>query len=350
MSSTLTSCPACHSQLRIPDTVLPGARVQCPKCHEPFTLSAESRPAASAFPSGSVGEVPAANPTADPPVLPDYSPDERGAPLDGSAFRFGDAFQMAGTYFSPLLGPMIGFTAILAGVMLVVFLVLFLPLGLTAAFLFPRTPAIGAFAGAILQSVLAAVLFVPLAAGYTIVVIRQIRGEPWEFGDFFGGFRYYAAILRLGAIQACAGLAIAILHGLLSLAVLGVPVLGPQDIMNIIQYGSASLISKVLLVSFVGWLLQVAVSYPLVRIGFYFFGLVVDRGYGGDDALKTSWNMTAPHHLAVWGFSLLAGLIALAGIVACCFPGLFSVPYAQLLLTVPYIQATSGRRDLPPPP
>ncbi len=46
-----------------------------------------------------------------------------------------------------------------------------------------------------IQSLLALTIGVPLTAGYYVVALKLARGEPVAFEDFFGGFRYWPAIV-----------------------------------------------------------------------------------------------------------------------------------------------------------
>ena len=40
-----------------------------------------------------------------------------------------------------------------------------------------------------------------LFAGNFYVALRQMRGQPWSFADFFAGFRYWVPLFIIGALS-----------------------------------------------------------------------------------------------------------------------------------------------------
>lgn len=127
-------------------------------------------------------------------------------------------------------------------------------------------------------------------------VLKVARGQPYSFGDIFGGGRYFLSIL--GA-QLLTGLAIVI--GYIFLIVPGV----------ILALG-------------------LAFTIPLI----------VDKNLGTIDAMKESWRITDGHKGSIFVFGLLIAGLLLLGMIPCCL-GLFVVgPLAAIAHAFIYLRLT----------
>jgi uncharacterized membrane protein len=112
-----------------------------------------------------------------------------------------------------------------------------------------------------------------IAGGVTSFALKVARGQPVVFGDVFSGGKYLPRMLVAGF---CGGIATVI--GFFLCVVPGVILA-----LGISQY-----------------------SY-----------LIVDRGLGGVEALKESWEMTKGHRMNIFVFGLLGIGVVIAGMIAC---------------------------------
>jgi uncharacterized membrane protein len=77
--------------------------------------------------------------------------------------------------------------------------------------------------------------------------------------------------------------------------------------------------------------------------------VVVDRGVGGVDALKQSWNLTQGHKGTLFVFAVLAFLVMLAGVLACCVGAiLVSGPVLGIATAYIYLKLRGEEPSLPP--
>ncbi|MEZ4374214.1 MAG: hypothetical protein R3B07_25570 [Polyangiaceae bacterium] len=117
------------------------------------------------------------------------------------------------------------------------------------------------------------------SVGQIRLYLQAARGQTPEFGVLFSGMDRFGSVLLAGFVGG-----ILILLGMVLLIVPGI----------ILSCG--------------------------LFVASYF---VVDHGEGGIDALKKSWEVTNGHKTNIFVFSLLSGLVVLAGCFA-CFVGIFA--------------------------
>ena len=84
----------------------------------------------------------------------------------------------------------------------------------------------------------------------------------------------------------------------------------------------------------------VLLIYIAMRFYLYQF-LIVDRGLGGLAALSVSFQITKGKALSLFGTTLLAGLIAALGILACGVGIIVSIPVAVFILACAYALVAS---------
>jgi uncharacterized membrane protein len=76
--------------------------------------------------------------------------------------------------------------------------------------------------------------------------------------------------------------------------------------------------------------------------------LIVDQGLGPIDAIQASWRATNGQKLKIFLFGIVANVIALGSLIACCLPVLAAMPVIGLATTIIYLRI-SGRGAAPPP-
>jgi uncharacterized membrane protein len=96
------------------------------------------------------------------------------------------------------------------------------------------------------------------------------------------------------------------------------------------------------MLNFAGFVILLIVSMRYFVLCPY---LIIDRNYGALGAIKANVTMTRGHIFGWLGLSLLFGLIAVAGVFACCVGMIFTVPFSVFLMTSAYLEATSAPRQ-----
>jgi uncharacterized membrane protein len=81
----------------------------------------------------------------------------------------------------------------------------------------------------------------------------------------------------------------------------------------------------------------VPVVYIIVAAG-YGFPLIIDRKLGAMESLLLSYKTVQPQWFPAFGLLVILGLIAAAGVLACCVGVIFSMPLAYLIWSQGYRQ------------
>jgi hypothetical protein len=335
------TCPECQVKLRRSPHLQAGAQVQCPRCRTQFPVPPPEEGAAATpgprpsstdaygdAPSGPrrdidrerddlVGTAPRRSADLD---RDDYGParrrgyeevDEdyprvdgpRGEPGELSSnykIDIGQWFSIGYQHWGSVLGASIGFSILLFFVV-VLCAIPFVGL-LVSLFLLP-----------------------PLAAGYAIVALAQLKGKRWAFGDFFSGFNWYGSILGVTVLVALIMLACYLPYLIAYIAFLVVPLQGGGP-----PGPEALLILPALLLTICG------VCFFQIRYMWAIF-LVVDRNFGPIQALRGSWKLTQGQFWMTFVVWLLLQLINSAGLMACLVGMLFTVPLTMLVLGAGYL-------------
>lgn len=74
--------------------------------------------------------------------------------------------------------------------------------------------------------------------------------------------------------------------------------------------------------------------------------VVMERGLGGIDALKESWNLTSGHKLDLFVYWLLVALLYIAGVCACGVGVLVVIPITWFALAKIYLQLVGDGSDV----
>jgi hypothetical protein len=364
----IITCPQCIAPLRVPDNIASGAQFRCPKCATLFGIPAASPPSELAV-SAIVVEPPKPPPApfviaSDPPAsappppapLPYISdwpepPVERPPPVapglasleNDYALDLGRVFSQAGEHFGELLGPMLGFTAILLTVAAPV-----LALAPIMGCCIPFLAALLGMYWLILQPMIVA----PLEAGYVCVILSKLRGEPWTFGTFFGGFQHCWVPLFLNNLLKNAMLLVCMLPAIATYILFGVnAMLASQEAARLGKKTAEPPDLSLLVL----WMIFIALGglvYRCLHVQYFTFCkyLIVDKRLNALEALQGHATLIRNHYFQVWrGFAVI-NLIRWSGQIGCCIGYLFSIPYAQALSTCLYWQAVYGPRQPQPAP
>jgi uncharacterized membrane protein len=198
-----------------------------------------------------------------------------------------------------------------------------------------------------------------LMAGYVVVCLRQVRGDTWTFGDFFGGFRYWVPLfvnnlLSTALLVACFAPGYVLLivgQVLLSDASANAtfqPVGGPKGPTTTPPTTSGQPGTMEVLVMLVGLgmilLGIVPALYISVRAFLFNPWLIIDRGCGPIEAIKGSWELTRGHFWGWLGVSIVLGLILLVGALPCYLGLPFTFPIMYLVLTAAWLRITNVKR------
>lgn len=138
-----------------------------------------------------------------------------------------------------------------------------------------------------------------MAGGLTLFAIKVAGGESYEFGDIFKGGPFFLSILLANILMG-----FAVMFGLLLLIVPGI-ILG----------------------------LGFSLTIPLI----------VDREMGTIDAMKESWRLTTGQKLPIFLWGLLAIVLFLLGLLACCVGVVLVGPILQVAFAFIYLRI-SGQR------
>jgi hypothetical protein len=168
----IIACPKCAMQLRVPDTFAAGSQVKCPKCNMAFAVPAAADPRQGQFSAAPPAQPQAAAAPMGGNQGPGFEqqprdPLKRDSGLEGLsneyALDLGAIFNRAHHRFSEVVGPMIGYGAIL--------LAIFLTLGIA-------TIPLGCIPilGDLLRYVIFAATVDPLIAGFALVFLAHFAG------------------------------------------------------------------------------------------------------------------------------------------------------------------------------
>jgi hypothetical protein len=340
MALDVFSCPECGARLRRSSSLTPGVNVQCPRCHVKFIVppieedappdpnaapADRPEPGYSTAPRGefdrdreSTGTRRADDEPMRPPVKyderqpeydEDYDPDypsargrTPGELRNDYEVDLGLWLKLGMKHWGTFVGPFIGFA--------LVFLLIYFAL----IFVFPAMPFV----------------LPHLVVGPYVVALKILKGRPWSFGDFFGGFSWYGPILGatflLGLIYVLCMTPYFAAYGYVIYASVnagpGAPP-GPEVLLVLVAGMAVSI---------------VPVTYFQVRY-FWVFYLIIDRNYGAAEALKGSWQLTRkPKQLLItFVVNLLIQAINTVGLSACYVGMLFSAPLTILITTAGYL-------------
>lgn len=183
-------------------------------------------------------------------------------------------------------------------------------------------PHLGTYIGvalvtAILSTVTLGILIGPLACGWYLMLLRQLREESYvpQFGDLWKGFEVFGQSLLAYILIVVAAAVVGSLIGVMGAAVAAVPLVGQA------------------LAPLVG----TAVAVCLMVVFLYVFPLIVDRRMDFWKAIQTSAETTAPHFGQLIGFGLVLYLLNGLGALLCGLGALVTTPVVMASIAVSYL-------------
>jgi hypothetical protein len=176
-----------------------------------------------------------------------------------------------------------------------------------------------------------------LTIGQTIALIKLARDQDVSFEEVFRGgrffWRYVGAILLFLLIFILIFLACAIPAVIGAVATMGVE----DTAVKVIAIGAGALVG--------------IVAFIMISLRFYQFPYVlVDQDCGPVDSLRISYEITRGHVGELFAISILAGLIAFSGALACLVGMIFTIPLSMLIAATTYVCLVGGRSGVTKPP
>ena len=152
---------------------------------------------------------------------------------------------------------------------------------------------------------------------------RLMRGEPVVFDHLFKGFDHFAQSLVATLVIVGAMLVVMIPAYVAMFAA----TLASASAASASDDGGAVAGVLLMLFMFVFVVAVVAVSLFAGMISIFAYPLIVDRGLGGIDALKTAMRTVVANFWGLLGLVLLVGLIATVASMLCIIPYFFVIPW-----------------------
>lgn len=232
-----------------------------------------------------------------------------------------------------------------------VWLAFFGTLGLAASVIVPKhlmaVPGFKVGFNLLLLAVSALVMG-PLVAGYYLVCLKTIRGEPTGVGDIFSGFQksFWQLVLGfmvVGLVTDFTGVCMAPFNYLIAMKidplVAQMQNASPADIQNL----SPQILSAFVSVVPILFICLIPVSYLWVN-WLFALPLIIDRELDFRTAMKVSWKMVHKHWWHVFGLVVITGLLNVAGVFACGVGLLFTMPVGIAALMFAYETIFSERQ------
>ncbi|MCE9548011.1 MAG: hypothetical protein K8T25_21265 [Planctomycetia bacterium] len=316
-------CTQCQALLRVPDDA-GGRQTRCPKCSATLTIP---------YPAVAGGEMPILQPASPgsgygppPPqsLNPYASPESSGAPFapqggdpSNIPVEAGAILSRSWEIFKVHWGLCVVAFLILIGVQMGLQFVqrIFQALGEAT-----RESAVVVAIG-VMVGIASWAVQQWLNVGQAIFQLRVARGATPDLGDLFKGGPF---LVR--------GICVTLLIGLLVVVLVAVLIGVPAAVGGAIGGRDAAGMAA---------LAGVAVAFiPLIYVSLLFsqsFFLIVDRDLGVFEALQESVTLTRGHRGTIFLVWLLAAVINLGGMLACCLGILASVPLTMLMFGVTYV-------------
>ncbi len=189
------------------------------------------------------------------------------------------------------------------------------------------------FAGLLLVPVLLVVTG-PLMAGIFYVLLRNLRREAVEIGDVFAGFKLAFGQLILGYVVPAVLVGAATLPGGI-LAGIGGRLMAKSHSFASLFYWALTGVGVVLVV--------LPMFYLMINWAFT-LPLIIDKRMDFWSAMRVSRQKVGRHWWAVFGLSLVCGLIYMGGAMACCIGIFFTFPIGMGALMAGYERIFNGHR------
>jgi len=195
-------------------------------------------------------------------------------------------------------------------------------------------------------------LFGPVLAGFYYIVLRDMRGEPVDFGMMFKGFEKFVPLMVTGLIQAAPSVVATVLQYTVDLRRIvgsgGAPDVNfYQSTGDVLAGVSVVIVIFIIVLSLIGIVWSVALQFAIP--------LILEHDLGVVDALLMSAKAAFSNAGGLILLIILQILIAILGVIALCLGIFVAIPviYAANVFAYRQVFPYFDRPDFnnaPPPP
>ena len=195
----------------------------------------------------------------------------------------------------------------------------------------------------------------PILGGVFYVVLREMRGEPVEFGMMFKGFDKFVPLMVIGLVQMIPEIIGQILRVVVQVGQIGLDGRRNGDF----QFFAPSdpqfaIASGVLIIAAIVGLVVVIFAIAWRVLLFFALPIALENDIGPIDAMKLSAQAAMSNVGGLIVLFIFEGLLALAGILALCIGIFFVIPILYAANAFAYRQVFPWIQDnfnmAPPPP
>ncbi len=193
----------------------------------------------------------------------------------------------------------------------------------------------------------------PIVGGVFYVVLREMRGEPVEFGMMFKGFDKFVPLMVIGLIQAIPEIIGQILRVGVQVGQIGLD--GSRN-GNFFAGSdpSIAIASGVLIIAAIVGLVVIVFAIAWRVLLFFAIPLALEYDIGPIDAMKLSAQAAMSNVGGLIVLFIFEGLMVIAGVLALCIGLLFVIPILYAANAFAYRQVFPWIQDnfnmAPPPP
>lgn len=194
----------------------------------------------------------------------------------------------------------------------------------------------------------------PILGGVFYVILREMRGEPVEFGMMFKGFEKFVPLMVIGLVQSIPEIIGQILRITIDLGRLGVSS-GGRGNGNFYQGSDAAplLAGGLLILALVVGLVFLVIGITWRVLLFFAIPLAMEHDLGPVDAMKLSAKAAMSNVGGLIVLFILEGLVALLGVLALCIGVFFVIPIIYAANAFAYRQVfpmlNQSFQTVPPP-
>lgn len=189
----------------------------------------------------------------------------------------------------------------------------------------------------------------PMMGGFAYIVLRDLRGEPTEFGMLFKGFEKFLPLMVLGLIQSIPGIVFQVVQWTVDLGSFGTYGGGsdmyqsdtPAAIQTGIMFGMAGLLVGYMVIQLI-WNAVLTFAIPLI----------IENDISIGEAITLSFGAVMGNIGGLILLVILNFLVALLGFLAFCIGILVAIPVTFAAYTIAYRQVfpdSQQRFDTAPP-
>ncbi len=194
----------------------------------------------------------------------------------------------------------------------------------------------------------------PILAGVYYVVLRDMRGEPIEFGMMFKGFEKFVPLMVIGIIQSIPEIIGQILRITADVGRIGLTGAGGDRNFDFFQNDAGTAIATGFIVLIVIIALVIMVFAIVWRVLLFFaIPLVLEYDLGVMDAIKLSARAATGNVGGLVFLFILEFFVALLGILALCVGLFVAIPVIYIANAFAYRQVfplIEQRFNMTPPP